>query len=103
MVKTTKANHSRGGTAARDGVSRLTSRGRRVAQNFKNANSGVKNATQQTLAELRGAAEDIYQQGRAKARDVEDTVEKWIVARPFTSTLVTLGVGLVLGRFWRRR
>ncbi len=103
MVKTRKITRSRGDAGARNGgVSRLTSRGRRVAQNFKKANSGVKYATQQTLAELRGAAGDIYQQGRAKARGVEDTVETWIVTRPFTSTLVTLGVGLVLGRLWRR-
>ncbi len=102
MVKTRKTTQSRGGAAAPNGVSRLTARGRRVAQNFKKANSGVKEATQQTLAELRGAAEDMYRQGRSKARDVEDTVEKWIVTRPFTSTLLTLGVGLVLGRFWRR-
>ncbi len=102
MVKTRKATQSRGGAAAQNGVSRLTSRGRRVAQNFKRANSGVKHATQQTLAEVRGAAEDIYRQGRAKARGVEDTVERWIVTRPVTSTLVTLGVGLVLGRLWRR-
>ncbi len=82
---------------------RLGSSAREVAHNVHEMAATMKDAAHDKLGDLRGAASEAYQQGRAKVRGAGDTAHHWIVARPFTSVLIALGIGLVLGRVWLRR
>lgn len=60
-------------------------------------------AAQEKLETLRDDASEYYEEGRAKAHDVQHSVERFIQEQPVKAVLIAAGVGLLFGRFWMRR
>jgi ElaB/YqjD/DUF883 family membrane-anchored ribosome-binding protein len=52
---------------------------------------------------LRDAANEYLDEGRARIRDLGDTVHSRIQEQPMTSILVATAVGFLLGVLWVRR
>jgi ElaB/YqjD/DUF883 family membrane-anchored ribosome-binding protein len=59
-------------------------------------------ATQQ-YETVRDAAGEYWEQGRARATELERTLEHQIAAAPIKSVAMAAAVGFVLGIFWIRR
>ena len=51
---------------------------------------------------VRDSTADCMDQGRAKAREWEASIEHQIRAQPLTSLLVAVGVGFLVGAIWSR-
>jgi ElaB/YqjD/DUF883 family membrane-anchored ribosome-binding protein len=51
---------------------------------------------------LREGASRTWTRGRAKADDVQKSIEDFVVDQPLKSLLIAVGAGLLLGFFWRR-
>jgi ElaB/YqjD/DUF883 family membrane-anchored ribosome-binding protein len=63
----------------------------------------VCHAAQHQAAQLRDDAAEYYEKGRHKILDMACSCEHAVRQRPFQSLLIAAGVGLLFGRFWRRR
>ena len=78
----------------------------RVAGDTKTQAEGVVNqvagAAQDLYGQARDSAADATQAVRQGASDIEDYVRHTIEARPYTTALVALCVGLLIGRMGRR-
>jgi ElaB/YqjD/DUF883 family membrane-anchored ribosome-binding protein len=59
-------------------------------------------AVQENLGQMRETASKYYEHGRDQAHKVERSFEQFIRDQPFKSLLIAAGVGIFLGRFWRR-
>ena len=79
------------GGKAEEGVGRLT--------------GDVKTQLQGKLDQAAGAAQDVYGQTADVARETAVTFDKWlrntIETQPYTSAMVALGIGWLLGRMHR--
>ncbi len=79
------------GGKAEEGVGRLT--------------GDVKTQLQGKLDQAAGAAQDVYGQTADAARETAVTFDKWfrntIETQPYTSAMVALGIGWLLGRMHR--
>lgn len=79
------------GGKAEEGVGRLT--------------GDVKTQLQGKLDQAAGAAQDLYGQTADAARETAVTFDKWlrntIETQPYTSAMVALGIGWLLGRMHR--
>ena len=82
---------------------RIGAQARNIAHDVADFGGTMKDVAQEKLADLRSAANDAYEQGRAQARNASAHAERWIIRQPFKSVLIALGVGLVVGRLWPRR
>ncbi len=79
------------GGKAEEGVGRLT--------------GDVKTQLRGKLDQAAGAAQDLYGQSADAARETAVTFDKWlrntIETQPYTSAMVALGIGWLLGRMHR--
>ena len=70
----------------------------RVTEDTKTQAEGVAN-------EVRGKAQDLYGQAADTARDTATSLDSWlretIETQPYTTALVALGIGWLLGRMHR--
>ena len=82
---------------------RLAKQAREVSNDLQEIGAIAKDAAQEKFGQLRQDASEYYEQGRGKLRNVVPTVEQYVRERPFMSVLIAAGVGLLFGRFWKRR
>jgi ElaB/YqjD/DUF883 family membrane-anchored ribosome-binding protein len=74
-----------------------------AGQNLREAGGHVREAAREQIGHLRERAGDMYEQGRAKAKQWEEGLESYVQEKPLKSLLIAAGVGLFLGIFWKRR
>jgi ElaB/YqjD/DUF883 family membrane-anchored ribosome-binding protein len=82
---------------------RLAKQAREMSNDLQDFGSIAKDAAQEKLGQLREDASEYYERGRDKVRNVVPAVERYVRERPFMSVLIAAGVGLLFGRFWKRR
>lgn len=82
---------------------RLAKQAREMSNDLQDFGAIAKDAAQKKLGQLREDASEYYERGRDKVRNVVPTVEQYVRERPFMSVLIAAGVGLMFGRFWKRR
>lgn len=82
---------------------RLAEQARELSNDLQDFGAIAKDAAQEKLGQLREDASEYYERGRDKVRNVVPTVEQYVRERPFMSVLIAAGVGLLFGRFWKRR
>jgi uncharacterized protein YjbJ (UPF0337 family) len=86
--------------------------GGKVEEGFGRVTGDAKMRTEGLVNQAAGAAQDLYGQARdgaadaaGAARDTAATLEKWlrstIETQPYTTALVAIGVGWLLGRMHR--
>jgi uncharacterized protein YjbJ (UPF0337 family) len=79
--------------------------GGKVQEGVGRATGDVKTKTEGVMNQAAGAAQDLYGQTADVARQTATTLDDWlrntIETRPYTSAIVALGIGWLLGRMRR--
>jgi uncharacterized protein YjbJ (UPF0337 family) len=79
--------------------------GGKVEEGVGRATGNVKAQVQGKLDQAAGAAQDLYGQTADAARDTAANFDRWlrttIETQPYTTALVALGIGWLLGRMHR--
>jgi uncharacterized protein YjbJ (UPF0337 family) len=79
--------------------------GGKVQEGVGRATGDVKTKTEAVMNQAAGAAQDLYGQTADVARQTATTLDDWlrntIETRPYTSAIVALGIGWLLGRMRR--
>ena len=79
--------------------------GGKVEEGVGRVTGDVKTQIQGKLDQAAGAAQDLYGQAADAARDTAVSFDKWlrttIETQPYTTAIVALGIGWLLGRMHR--
>jgi uncharacterized protein YjbJ (UPF0337 family) len=79
--------------------------GGKVEEGIGRTTGDVKTQLQGKLDQAAGAAQDLYGQAADAARDTAVSFDKWlrttIETQPYTTAIVALGIGWLLGRMHR--
>jgi ElaB/YqjD/DUF883 family membrane-anchored ribosome-binding protein len=81
---------------------RMRSQAQKVTSDLQQMGSIAGDVVQENLGQIRDTASEYVERQRDEVHRVEQTLESYIKDRPFKSILVAAGVGLFVGRFWRR-
>lgn len=74
-----------------------------VAENLKEMGETARNAAQEKIGQVGDTATEYYEQARAKLNGVTCPCQQFLRERPLTSVLLAVGIGWLLGCFWKRR
>jgi ElaB/YqjD/DUF883 family membrane-anchored ribosome-binding protein len=74
-----------------------------LKQNVQELSSSARQMASEQYDTLRTSANDYIEQGRARAMEMERSLESQIRDQPLKSVLMAAGFGLVLGVLWSRR
>ena len=74
-----------------------------VNQDVQKVGGAIRDATQAQIDQVGEKAAEYYEEVRDKARGVTYTCEQFLCERPLSSVLMAVGIGWLLGRFWKRR
>jgi ElaB/YqjD/DUF883 family membrane-anchored ribosome-binding protein len=74
-----------------------------VAKDIQEMGASARRAAGDSMEALREYANEYLDEGRAKFRELGDTVSTRIQDQPMTSILVATAVGFLLGVLWVRR
>jgi len=80
----------------------LAEKATQVGQNIRELGQQTRDVATQKYEQLRGQAEDYYQQGRERAMEWEQSLEQYVHEKPLQSILIAAGVGVLLGLLWKR-
>ena len=79
--------------------------GGKVQEDVGRATGDVKTKTEGAMNQAAGAAQDLYGQTADVARETATTLDNWlrntIETQPYTTAIVALGIGWLLGRMRR--
>ena len=79
--------------------------GGKVEEGVGRVTGDAKTQVEGRLNQVAGAAQDLYGQTADAARDTAATFDKWlrntIETQPYTTALVAIGIGWLLGRMHR--
>ena len=79
--------------------------GGKVQEDVGRATGDVKTKTEGAMNQAAGAAQDLYGQTADVARETATTLDNWlrntIETQPYTTAIVALGIGWLLGRMHR--
>ena len=82
---------------------RLGKHAMEVKKDLEAMGETVKDAAQEKLAQVNEKASEYYEQGRDKVHDVTCACMEKLRERPLMSVLIAVGIGWLLGRFWKSR
>jgi ElaB/YqjD/DUF883 family membrane-anchored ribosome-binding protein len=74
-----------------------------VAKDLQEMGTSAKRMAGDSVEALRDSANEYLEEGRARVRELSDTVQTRIQEQPMTSILVATAVGFLLGVLWIRR
>jgi uncharacterized protein YjbJ (UPF0337 family) len=79
--------------------------GGKVQEGIGRATGDTKSKVEGALNQAAGTAQDLYGQGADVARETASNLDAWlrnrIETQPYTSAIVALGIGWLLGRMHR--
>jgi ElaB/YqjD/DUF883 family membrane-anchored ribosome-binding protein len=81
---------------------RLGEQAKEVTESLEEMGDAVSDAAREKLGQMGAKAAECCEQGREKAHGAACHCEQFLRQRPLTSVLLALGVGWLLGRFWKR-
>ena len=73
-----------------------------VTEDIRKMGRTVRGAAQEQLDQVGEKASEYYEQGRDKVHDVMCACMEKLRERPLMSVLIAIGIGWLLGRFWKR-
>jgi ElaB/YqjD/DUF883 family membrane-anchored ribosome-binding protein len=65
--------------------------------------SSVKEAAQEGMDNLRHTATEYLEQGKAKAKEIEQSLESRVRSNPLAAVCIATGIGFLLGACYMRR
>ncbi|HEX2473246.1 MAG TPA: hypothetical protein VHK01_00785 [Lacipirellulaceae bacterium] len=74
-----------------------------VAKDLQEMGASARRMAGDSVEALRDSAGEYLEEGRARVRELSDTVQTRIQEQPMTSILVATAVGFLLGVLWVRR
>ena len=83
--------------------SRFGRQTRKMTGDLRTLRDIAEDVVHEKLSELRDSAADYYDRQRDKTQLVQRSLERHIQERPLKSVLIGVGIGVLLGRFWRHR
>jgi ElaB/YqjD/DUF883 family membrane-anchored ribosome-binding protein len=81
----------------------LGKQAKKVTEDLQEMGGTVSGAAQEKLAQAGEKAVEYYERGRDKVHGVTCACEQFLRERPLSSVLMAVGIGWLLGRFWKRR
>ena len=84
-------------------TNRLGKQAKTVNQDIQKLGGTVRDAAQEKIEQVGEKAAEYYEQGQDKVRGAACACEQLLRERPLMSVLIAVGVGWLLGRFWKRR
>jgi len=94
---------NRGPRTERSNNGRFGKQVRKVTEDLQEFGNIAKDAAGKKLGQIHTSVSDRYEEGRDKAYQIKRSIKKYIQDRPLKTILVAAGVGMLLGRFWKRR
>ena len=82
---------------------RLGKQAKEVTEDVQNMGGTLRDAAQEKLGHMGEKAAEYCEQGQDRVHGIACACEQFLRQRPLTSVLLAAGVGLLLGRFWKRR
>ena len=82
---------------------RLGEQAKEVAEDLGEMGGTVRDAAQEKLGQAGERAAEYYEQGLDKVCGAGCACEQFLRERPLRSVLMAIGIGWLLGRFWKRR
>lgn len=73
-----------------------------VTRGLKDMGDIAADTAKEAVGQMQENASAYYERGRDKVLQVQRTFDQFIREQPLTSVLIAAGVGLLLGRLWRR-
>ena len=86
-----------------DQATEFESKTDKVQRHLAEAGNAARDVAQEKLNQVRDVASDYYEQGKEKAKQVNDTTVEFIKEQPFTSVMIAAGIGLLAGLFLSRK
>ena len=74
-----------------------------VIDDLHNMGRTVRDAAQEKLGQVADKASEYCQQGQEQVHGNACACEQFVRQRPLTSVLLAVGIGWLLGRFWKLR
>jgi ElaB/YqjD/DUF883 family membrane-anchored ribosome-binding protein len=74
-----------------------------VKRDLQKMSGTVRDAARERLGQVGERASEYCEQGRDKVHGIACACEQFLRQRPVMSVLLAAGVGLLLGRLWKRR
>jgi ElaB/YqjD/DUF883 family membrane-anchored ribosome-binding protein len=71
--------------------------GSTLAQGFQEAGQAARRYASEGVEKVRDTATDYWEQGRAKAEEVTETVQNRVRENPMGAILIAAGVGFLIG------
>ena len=94
-------------SAAESTTDRLREKVSEAVQSVQDMGNTAKGFAQEKLEEVRESVGEsvghYYEQGRAKAKEIEHTLESMVRQQPVKALMIAVGVGLILGGLMIRR
>ncbi len=94
------AQHS---TKTDRGMDQMREKTSDIKQSLSDMGSAAKQVAQEQYEGVRDTVSTYYDQGRERAMEFEQSLEKRIQERPISSVLVATGLGFLLGLVWMRK
>ena len=82
---------------------RLGKQAEEVAEDLQKMGGTVSDAAQERLGQVCEKAAEYCEQGRDKVHGAACACEQFLRQRPLRSVFMAVGIGWLLGRFWKRR
>ena len=74
-----------------------------VVRDLQEVGEATKRMATDSVDVLRDAANQYLDEGRAKVRELGDSIHSKVQHQPMKSLLIATGIGFLLGVLWRRR
>jgi ElaB/YqjD/DUF883 family membrane-anchored ribosome-binding protein len=81
----------------------LGKQAKEVAEDLQKMGGTVRDAAQEAVGQVGETASEYYEQGQETVHGVACACEQFLRQRPLTSVLLAVGIGWLLGRFWKHR
>ena len=82
---------------------RLGEQANEAAEDIQEMGETVRDAAREKLGQVGGRASEYCERGRDKVHGVACACEQFVRQKPLSSVLLAVGVGWLLGRFWKHR
>lgn len=75
---------------------------RQVGQQVRELGATARQAASETYDQVRGQAQDYYEQGKQKLGEYQGELETYVREQPIKALLIAAGIGLLVGVIWKR-
>ena len=81
---------------------RLGKQAKEVTEDLEAMGETVSDAAKEKLEQVGARASEYCEQGRERVHGIACHCEQFVRQKPLTSVLLAVGIGWLLGRFWKR-